>query len=60
LVFASSESMKLAQDFGVAAEQAGHENHQEADNDGFDDDESFHGQSGEVGRWVVGPRQIML
>jgi hypothetical protein len=60
-VFASPESVKLAQDLGVAAEQTGHENNQEADNDRFDDDESFHYQSGVVGGgwWVVSPTQVM-
>jgi hypothetical protein len=45
-VFASPESVELAEDLGVAAEQTGHENHQEADDDRFDDDESFHHDPG--------------
>jgi hypothetical protein len=38
----------LAQDLGVAAEQTGHENNKEADNDRFDGDESFHHDPGVV------------
>jgi hypothetical protein len=62
LVFASPEGVKLPQDLGVASEQSGHEDHQEADDDGFDDDESFHHQPRVVRDrwWSLGLMRIML
>jgi hypothetical protein len=61
-VLASAESVKLAQDLGVAAEQAGHKDHQESDDDGFDDDQGFHHESliGVVPSRTRGLWQIML
>ena len=41
-VLAAPEGVELAQDLGVAAQEAGHQNDQKTDDDGFDDDESFH------------------
>jgi hypothetical protein len=40
----SSEGVELAEDFGMASQQSGHQNHQQQDHDAFDDDQGFHGQ----------------
>jgi hypothetical protein len=51
-VLASAKGVELAQDLGVAAEKSSNQDHQEADDDTFDNDESFHHRL-RVGSWCL-------